>query len=473
MTTPRLRFAPSPTGMMHLGNARTALFNWLYARHADGELLLRIEDTDDSRNHPDWIDLIYRSLEWLGLGWDQEPQFQSTRFEAHRATGEDLYTRSLAYYCDCTREDLDARKAARGDKTPGYDGFCRERGLPPGPGRLLRFRVPGDDAIVRVDVIRGTTEIDPRTIEDFGIVRGNGTPLYVFANALDDIEDAITHVVRGEDHLTNVAKQILIRRALGAGEPVWAHLPMIVNAQRKKLSKRRDKLALSSYQEEGYLPEAMVNYLATLGWSPPSEDEIASLPEMVAAFTLDAVTSSPAMFDERKLDAFNGHYIRQLSTAEFVARARAFSASPALEPMAPEVQTRVTRLDQIEPMLAFFEGESVKIDEKALDKVRRTADVRDIVTETAEVLRSTPWDAEAIRAAIQSIGDRRDLALSKTQAPVRVAVTGQTVGPPLFESLVVLGRERTLARLQAFADQLGNDDGSDGGDDDGDGDDDG
>jgi glutamyl-tRNA synthetase len=440
--------------MLHLGNARTALFNWLYARHTDGELLLRIEDTDESRNHPDWIELIYRSLEWLGLGWDEEPRFQSRRLEEHKRSGDELFARGCAYYCDCTREDLDARNAARGQKTPGYDSFCRDRGLTPAPGRLLRFRVPWDAPITRVDVIRGTTEIDPRTIEDFGIVRGNGTPLYVFANALDDIEDGITHVLRGEDHLANVAKQILIRRAEGVDEPVWAHLPMIVNAQRKKLSKRRDKLALAAYQDEGYLPEAMVNYLATLGWSPPTEDEIASLPEMVEAFTLEGVNSSPAMFDERKLEAFNGHYIRELSPGDFLERARPFHDSAALAAMAPEVQTRITRLDQIKPMVSFFDGDTVDIDEAALDKVRRADSSRAILAEAAEALRSTPWDPESIRDAIMSIGDRHGLSLSKTQVAIRVAVTGRTVGPPLFESLVVLGRDRTLSRLAALEQQL-------------------
>jgi glutamyl-tRNA synthetase len=454
MTSPRLRFAPSPTGMMHLGNARTALFNWLYARHTGGELLLRVEDTDESRNHPDWVDLIYRTLTWLGLDWDGEPTFQSKRFEAHRRTAETMYDQGLAYYCDCSREDVDARKAARGEKTPGYDGFCRDRGLPPAPGRLLRFRVPYEESIKRVDLVRGTTEIDPQTIEDFGILRGNGSPLYVFANALDDIEDGITHVVRGEDHLTNVAKQILIRRALDVDEPVWAHLPMIVNAQRKKLSKRRDKVSVSAYQDEGYLAEAMVNYLATLGWAPPSEDEIASLPEMVEAFTLEAVNSSPATFDERKLAAFNGHYIRELSPAELIERARPFYDGHSLEPMAVEIQTRITRLNEIQPMISFLDTDDVEIDPAALEKVRRVDAAADVVTEVTEALHTAPWDTESIREVIQTAGARHSLALGKAQAPIRVAVTGRTVGPPLFESLVVLGRERTISRLSAMKELL-------------------
>lgn len=450
MSSARLRFAPSPTGMMHLGNARTALFNWLYARHVGGEMRLRIEDTDESRGHPDWIDLIYRSLSWLGLDWDGEPTFQSARFDAHRAAAEDLHARGLAYYCDCTREDLDARKLAAGIKTPGYDSFCSDRGLLPGPGQLLRFRVPRGEPITRVDVVRGTTEIAPATIEDFGILRGNGVPLYLFANALDDIEDGITHVVRGEDHLTNVAKQILIRRTQGADEPIWAHLPMIVNAQRKKLSKRRDKLALAAYQDEGYLPEAMANYLATLGWSPPGEDEIASLAEMVGVFTLDSVNSSPAMFDEQKLLSFNGHYIRELSPAEFIDRARPFFDHPALHQLTVEVQTRINRFSQIETMLAFTEGEGVKVDDAEMEKVRRNDDAPAVVHEAIDALRSVEWNADAIREAIQEVGDLKGLPLRKVQAPIRIAVTGRSVGPPLFESIDVLGRERTIARLETM-----------------------
>jgi glutamyl-tRNA synthetase len=454
MTSARLRFAPSPTGMLHIGNARTALFNWLYARHLGGEMRLRIEDTDDSRGHPDWVDLIYRSLTWLGLDWDGEPTFQSARFDAHRATAEDLFARGLAYYCDCTREDLDARKAASGVKTPGYDSFCSDRGLPRGPGRLLRFRVPQGEPIGRVDVIRGTTEIDPSTIEDFGILRGNDVPLYVFANALDDIEDGITHVVRGEDHLTNVTKQILIWRTQGADEPIWAHQPMIVNAQRKKLSKRRDKLALAAYQDEGYLPEAVANYLATLGWSPPGDDEIASLPEMVEAFTLEAVNSSPAMFDEQKLVAFNGHYIRELTPAEFIERARPFYDRPAICQLTVEVQTRINRLSQIEPMLSFTDGDSVKIDEADLDKIKGSADAQLVLAETAKAFQSVDWTADAIREAIQGVGNSRGIALRKVQAPIRIAVTGRSVGPPLFESIQVLGRERTIDRLETLGQTL-------------------
>lgn len=455
VTPPRVRFAPSPTGMLHVGNARTALFDWLFARGRDGTVLLRIEDTDESRDHPEWVDVIYRSLEWMGLDWDGEPSFQSHGAEKHRETALQLHSDGYAYYCECTAEEVKARNEARGNKTPGYDSFCRDRGLGPGPGRALRFRVPDEGSLTRVDVIRGTTELDLATIEDFVILRSSGAPLYVLANALDDIEDEITHVLRGEDHLANVPKQILIRRALGAAEPVWAHLPMIVNEQRRKLSKRRDKLALEAYRDEGYLPEAMVNYLATLGWSPPSSSpdapEIATLEEMRGAFDLADVNSSPAAFDSKKLNAFNGHYLRALPESEFVARVRPWIDHPVVERMAAHVQTRVERLADVPEMLDFLVQEMPSIDEDSWAKamLRDTSVARALLVDAVSAFEACEWTASALHEALAAVGERHGLALGKAQAPVRVAVTGRTVGPPLFESLEVLGRDATMARLRA------------------------
>ena len=454
--------------MLHVGNARTALFDWLYARGQGGVTLLRIEDTDDSRNHPEWVDVIYRSLEWLGLDWDGEPKFQSASFESHRVTAEKLFADGYAYYCECTKEDVEARNAAAGQKTPGYDSFCRDRELGPGESRALRFRVPDSGTLLRRDVIRGETEIDLATVEDFVIMRSNGVPLYVLANALDDIDDGITHVLRGEDHLANVVKQMLIRDALGQGDLVWAHLPMIVNEQRKKLSKRRDKVALDSYRVDGYLPEAMVNYLATLGWSPPSagDDEIAPVDEMVTTFRLEDVNSSPAAFDERKLAAFNGHYLRELPVDEFVRRASAFfdgggggGGDDVLARMAPHVQTRIERLSELPDMLDFLVRESPVIDKASWDKamLRDVGVAKSILSDTLGVYGapSLSWETPALHEGLAAVAERHSLGLAKAQAPVRVAVTGRTVGPPLFESLVVLGRDATLLRLRGALDQLG------------------
>ena len=464
MTTgPRVRFAPSPTGWLHVGNARTALFDWLFARREGGTVLLRIEDTDAARNHPDWFDVIYRSLEWLGLDWDEGPTFQSASFEAHRETAEKLFADGKAYYCDCTNEQRDERKRAAGIKTPGYDSFCADRGLPPAEGRLLRFRVPHDmGSLTRVDVVRGTTEIDISTVEkleDFAILRGDGSPLYVFANCMDDIADGITHVLRGEDHLSNVPKQMLLRRAVGIDhDPVWAHLPMIVNDQRKKLSKRRDRVALEDFRTEGFLPEAMVNYLATLGWAPPNEygEELASLPAMVETFALEDVNSSPAAFDMKKLAAFNGFYIRRLSSEEFVDRSMEWLRASIVEKMAPLLQERAERLPDVISMVDFIMHADPVLDTDSWNAVVKDADTAKLMLDgVLKAFRDLElWDAETLKRTVDQIGEAHGLNAKKAQAPVRVAITGRRVGPPLYESLALLGRGRALARLQRALDRL-------------------
>ncbi len=435
--------------MLHVGNARTALFDWLFARSHGGTCLLRIEDTDASRDHPEWIDLIYRSLEWLGLDWDSEPRFQSASFDRHRDTAHQLHDSGAAYYCDCTADDLADRKRTAGIKTPGYDGFCADRGLAATPGAALRFRVPADGTLHREDLVRGSTEIDLATVEDFVIVRGNGMPLYVFANALDDLDDGITHVLRGEDHLPNVPKQMLIRRALGHDSPTWAHLPMIFNDQGKKLSKRKDKVALESYRDEGILPEAMFNYLGTLGWSPPGDEEIVSRQTMLDAFRLEDVNSAGAQFDPKKLRAFNGHYLRALPRQEYVARVLDWYRDTVVEPMAELVQERGSTFAETLSMTDFFLHDAPPMDGPSWDKAMRDPGPA-ILAEALEAFTAdgADWTAEGLHAVLEQIGQGHDLSLGKAQAPVRVAVTGRSVGPPLFESMVVLGRDRVVARIR-------------------------
>jgi glutamyl-tRNA synthetase len=263
---PRLRFAPSPTGYLHIGSARTVLFNWLVARQTGGEMLLRIEDTDTERNRPELIDNILEILDWLGLGWDGEPVYQSERSHLYAKAADELLAAGRAYWCDCTVEQVQARAKERGGP-PGYDGFCRDRGLERGPGTALRFHTP-DDGVTRFDdVIRGEVEFPNAALEDFVLVRSNGHPTFLLANLVDDAEMAVTHVVRGEEHVNGTPKYLLIAEALGlAYSPVFAHLPVLVNEQRKKLSKRRDSVSVADFRSEGYLPEALVNYLALLGW---------------------------------------------------------------------------------------------------------------------------------------------------------------------------------------------------------------
>ena len=329
---PRLRFAPSPTGFFHVGSGRSALFNWALAEQQGGTFVLRIEDTDAERNREEWTAGILDALAWLGISRDdprfEGPYFQSYYADAHREAAQRLYAQGDAYFCDCTREAVDARN--RGTGRQGYDGFCRDRALEPAEGRALRFRVPRPGRTVVVDLIRGTPTFDHDAIEDFVILRGNGTPTFLLANVVDDMAMDVTHVVRGEEHLPNTPKQQLLWAALGRPDPpVWAHVPVLVNEKRQKLSKRRDKVAMEQYRDEGYLAAAMRNYLMTLGWAPSGESEIVPWSRIVAEFRLEDVVPSPAFFDVKKLTAFNGEYLRALPIEEFVEACQPWLTGPA------------------------------------------------------------------------------------------------------------------------------------------------
>ena len=316
----RTRFAPAPTGYLHLGGARTALFNWMYARHHGGEFVLRIEDTDTERSRPELIDVIYRVLEWLGLDWDGEPVLQSQRSQLYADAVASLLESGNAYWCGCTPDEVKARAEARGG-TPGYDRHCRTLELSPGPGRVVRFRVPDDGTTGFDDVIRGPISFDNAVIEDFVIQRSTGAPLFLVANAVDDPDMGVTHVIRGEDLINVTPKVLLLRHALGVSDdPVFAHLPLIVNDKRQKLSKRRDDVSVGDYINRGIPAEAMANYLALLGWGPPDGIEQRPMAEMVELFDLAAVSSSSAAFDVRKLEHISGDKIRLLGVDEFIDR---------------------------------------------------------------------------------------------------------------------------------------------------------
>jgi glutamyl-tRNA synthetase len=442
-----------------VGGARSALYNWLVARRTGGTFILRIEDTDAERNREEWVEGIYSSLRWLGLDWD-ELYRQSERADLYREAAEKLFAAGAAYYCDCTREDVVART---GDQNRGYDRFCRDRGLEPGPGRVLRFLVPDEGATVVHDLIRGEPVFEHTAIEDFPLVRGNGSALFILANVVDDVDNRVTHVIRGEEHLPNTPKYLLLWRALGGPEePVFAHLPVLVNEQRRKLSKRRpeDRVELELYRDEGYLPEAMINYLALLGWGPGGDREFLTLDELMAEFRLEDVNSSPAFFDQKKLLHFNQHYIAALPPEEFVERCRPFVGEQAdtaeFQALAPLVQERVKTLAEAPGMVAFLFTDEVAYDEKDWDKrVARHPDAAALLDETAAAFESCLWDADTLRDAVAEIGERHGQGLGKAQFPVRVAVMGKAVGPPLFESMAVLGRERTLNRLRAAQARLG------------------
>jgi glutamyl-tRNA synthetase len=455
----RVRFAPSPTGYFHVGGARTALFNWLFARQHGGTFVLRIEDTDTERNRDEWIAGIQRALLWLGLDWDEGPWFQSDRTARYADAIEQLLALGLAYACDCTSEAVAARAKERGGP-PGYDGFCRDRHLEPTLGRAVRFRTPDQGATTVVDLIRGQPVFPNDRIEDFAIRKSNGAPLFILANVVDDAEMAISHVIRGEEHLPNTPKYQLLWDALGYGSyPVFAHLPLLVNDKRQKLSKRRDKVALEDYRDEGYLPEAMRNYLALLGWSPGDDRELLTLDELIAEFRLDDVKSAPAFFDERKLSAVNAEYLRRLPTEEFVARAVGWLRA-AWEPIAPLIQERARTLGEAARMVDFLYLEQPVVDPAAWAKgVRRQPAFAAILDAALEAFATCDWDAGTLHQVTQELGRAAGVPqLGKAQAPIRLAVTGRDVGPPLFESLQLLGRERTLARLRAARERLGDQD---------------
>jgi len=458
----RVRFSPAPTGFLHVGGARTALFNWLFARHVGGTFVLRIEDTDAAMSRDELVEGIERTMRWLGLDWDEGPHRQSARRELYRKAVEGVLAAGAAYYCGCTRDVVDAR--TKGRPTPGYDGHCRDRGL---TGGVVRFRAPDEGATVVHDLIRGDVTFEHATIEDFVIQRADGSAMFLLANAVDDADMGITHVIRGEDLLPSTPKVLLLRAAIGGEDPpVFAHLPLIVNEKRQKLSKRRDDVAVEEYRERGYLPEAMRNYLALLGWSPSGDDEIIPLDRMIADFRVEDVKPSPAFFDVKKLGAVNAEYIRALPVATFVRESLPWvEMDPpwpperfdlgVFETIAPLVQERVRTLAEVPAMIDFLFLDEPTIDPDAWAKaVERTPAAPALLDDVIATYADCEWEADNLHRLTAAAGERHGLKLNKAQAPVRVAVTGRAVGPPLFESLYVLGRDRTLARLQRAKERL-------------------
>jgi glutamyl-tRNA synthetase len=417
---PRLRFAPAPTGFLHLGSARTALFNWLQARHSGGQMILRIEDTNAELATQEYVDNIFDTLEWLGLDWDGPAVRQSQRGELYRDAVERLLAGGHAY------DDEGA----------------------------VRFRVPADGATSWDDVIRGQVTFEHTNVEDFVIARSDGTPTFFLANAVDDLDLGITLVVRGEDLLNVTPKVLLLREALGGGPPLtFAHLPLIVDEQRRKLSKRRDAVATEDYRAQGYLPEALTNYLALLGWGPPDGVEIRPRAEIVELFDVRDIHKAPAAFDQRKLLHINGEYLRSMPTGEFLDRARPFldgaNDETTLAAIAPLVQERVKTLAEVWPHVDFLFLVEPDVDEQSWAKAMANPAAAAVLDDAIAAYTACTWEATTLHDTLAEVGDRHGLKLATAQAPVRVAVTGRTVGPPLFESLYLLGREPTLRRMRA------------------------
>ena len=487
----RVRFAPSPSGDLHVGNIRTALYDWAFARRTGGTFVLRIEDTDQTRVTPEYIASALDTLRWLGLQWDEGPEvggrygpyLQSERLTIYAEWLDHLLRTGHAYYCYCTPEELAARReAARSAGGPsGYDAHCRvltaeQVAAYRAEGRkpVVRFRMP-DGLTTFTDLVRGEVTFDHAHVPDFVLARADGSPLYTLAVAVDDVLMKITHVVRGEDLLSSTPRQIAVYRAMGVAEadfPVFAHLPYVLGKDGQRLSKRNGVVSVNWYREEGFLPEAIDNYLALLGWSPGDNREEFSLADLAAEFDLARVNKNPAQFDVKKLEAINGDKIRALEPADFVARITPFlervemvatppSAGQAalIEAAAPLIQTRISRLTEAVGMLAFlFAGDDggFKVEPEDAERVL-TPDALPVL-QAAEVTLAEvePWTHEAIEAAlkealIEGLGLKPRVAF----APVRVAVTGKRVSPPLYESIELLGRERTVHRLAAAIKSIG------------------
>lgn len=477
MTLVRTRIAPAPSGSIHVGNARTALYNWLHARKHGGTFILRIEDTDAKRATDEAYGAVLEDLRWLGLEWDEGPEAdgdvgpyrQSERLERYDAVTQEFIARGHAYRCYCTPEELDARRklAMSERRTPGYDGRCRnltaeEREAFESEGRefAVRFAVPPGRTIVFHDVVRGQISTETKQIPDFVIQRSDGSPTYMLAAAVDDTLMNVTHVIRGEDLIAATPRQILLREAMAATDvPVFAHLPLLVDEKGKPLSKRWGDVAVGTYRDQGYLPEAMVNYLALLGWSYDDKTNVFSIEELIQKFSLERVGKNPATFDIAKLEWLNLHYIKQLSAPELAERLVPFceraglaadsaEGLAALEAVAPLISERLKRLDEAPAMVAFLFGRNPP-DEKAAKVLAGQDDYLAAARSALGGLEK--WTAPEIEAALRALATERELKPKQAFQPIRAAVTGTLVSPPLFESLEILGRAEALARLGSAA----------------------
>jgi len=479
--SPRVRFAPSPTGALHIGGARTAIYNWAFARATSGTFVLRIDDTDPERSTDENTGQILRSLRWLGIDWDEGPEaggefgpyFQTQRGAHYTRALERMKASGAAYPCFCTPGELEIKRATARSSNgeSGYDRTCRRLDpteararLDAGAPHVWRLAAPLDRPdIVVDDAVRGRTVFPSSAVDDFVLVRTDGTPTYNFATVVDDVEMRITHVIRGDDHLSNTPRQILVFEALGAQVPRFAHLPMIWGPDGKKLSKRHGATSVEAFRDEGYLPEALLNYLALLGWSLDGETTIISRDTLASRFSLERISKNPAIFDPDKLDWMNGAYIRQMPAETLTERmipwlVKAgltseddFAARPDwYRSLVPLVAERARKMTDFPAMLAFLFRETITIDPAAADAALSTSDARRALSAALDALDTLPdWQHDTVERALRDVAVTLGLKPKIVFQAVRVAVTGSTVSPPLFESLVLLGKERTIRRIGA------------------------
>ncbi|HWD26126.1 MAG TPA: glutamate--tRNA ligase [Rhizomicrobium sp.] len=462
---PVLRFAPSPTGYLHIGGARTALFNWLYARHTGGTFLLRIEDTDRERSTPEAVEAILNGMAWMGLDWDGQTVYQFARADRHRAVAQQLLTEGKAYKCFATADELtamrDAQKAA--GKPMRYDGRWRDRGPAEGGDKPYVVRIKGRDSGETVvhDKVLGDVVFQNDQLDDMILLRSDGTPTYMLAVVVDDADMGVTHVIRGADHLNNAARQLQIIEAMGWPVPVYAHVPLIHGPDGAKLSKRHGALAVEAYRDMGYLPETMRNYLLRLGWSH-GDDEIIPTAQAIEWFNLESIGKSAARMDFKKLDNLNGHYIRETKdrvlTAEVVAllerqappRVLSEAARERLTVAMPGLKERAKTIVELAGAAEFLYTDGPQPLDAAAEKLL-TPDARAMIAAVLPALEATDWSPAALEGAARGHAETTGLKLGQVAQPLRAAVTGKTSSPPLFETMAQLGRAETLTRLRAYS----------------------
>ena len=476
----RTRFAPSPTGDLHVGNIRTALFDWAYAKHTGGKLIFRIEDTDRERVTDEYIARAVETMRWLGLQWDEGPEvggpygpyLQSQRLAIYTEWAERFLAQGDAYRCYCTPEELEVRREKQRElnQAPGYDGQCRNltedqisRFESEGRKPTIRMRMP-DGETRFTDLIRGEVVFDHKYVPDFVLMRGDGSPLYTLAVAVDDVLMKVTHILRGEDLLSSTPRQIRVYQAMGVKTeefPAFAHLPFVMGQDNAKLSKRNGEVSIAWYREEGFLPEAICNYLALLGWSPGDDRENISMEELVQLFTVERVNSSPARFDMKKLEAINGDKIRALTLEDFLARALPFLVQAGVikgedkevalvKRALPLIQERIARMKEVVPMLRFLFVDSVEIESESKGKMAEES-AQHVLERSLSILEPIDtWSHEAIEAAMRAaLIEEMGLKPRVAFGPVRIAITGSHISPPLFESMELLGKESSLSRIRA------------------------
>jgi len=465
MTQVRTRFAPSPTGDLHIGGARTALFNWLLARHAQGVFILRIEDTDVARSTQESIQVILDAMTWLGMDWDEGPFYQTQRISSYQEAAEKLLKEGRAYCCYCTPEELETKREAalKAGIKPKYDRTCLHRkSFPPGIPSAIRFLSPDEGKTVVDDLIQGRVEFDNTELDDLIIQRSDGLPTYNFSVVVDDATMGITHVIRGNDHLNNTPRQIQIYQALGYPIPQFGHVPMILGPDKKKLSKRHGAQSVMEYKKLGYLPQAVVNYLVRLGWSHGDQEEF-TREELIEKFSLEAVGRSAAAINPGKLDWLNSQYIKKIELDELVQRAQPFIEAKGYSHIDPDrlrkavlsFRERVKTLVEMADLSEFYFREEIAYDEKAVGKFLSQETLPIFNRVITSLSKEAVLGKEKAHQLIQELAETRGEPLVKIAQPIRVALTGRTVSPPIDEVMEVLGKKEVIKRLEKAIRRIG------------------